>query len=139
MQYTVIYDGDCNLCSNLVQLLEQLDRGQRFGYVSMQDQAGLDRYGITTQDCEMGMILLENDQPDRRWQGADAAEEIGRILPLGGIFINAYRSLPGLKNLGDKVYTQVRDNRYAWFGRRQTNYQSAYPACDTSCDRYFSQ
>ena len=67
MTYTVIYDGQCNLCSNLVQLLETLDKGDRFQYLPMQDQAGLDRYKITAQDCEMGMILLNNDDLDRRW------------------------------------------------------------------------
>jgi predicted DCC family thiol-disulfide oxidoreductase YuxK len=139
MTYTVIYDGNCNLCSNLVQLLEMLDRGDRFQYVPMQDQAGLDRYGITPQDCEFGMILVDQHRPERRWQGSNAAEEIGRLLPLGSLFVAAYRSLPGLKWAGDRVYEQVRDNRYAWFGRRSTTYQSTYPSCEDTCDKYFSQ
>ncbi len=139
MAYTVIYDGNCNLCSNLVQLLEQLDRGQRFQYMPMQDEIGLQRYGVTAQDCEMGMILIDHSQTERRWQGSDAAEEIGRLLPLGSLFINAYRSLPGLKAAGDRMYVQVRDNRYQWFGRRENVYQSSYPACDDTCARYFGQ
>jgi predicted DCC family thiol-disulfide oxidoreductase YuxK len=138
MNYTVIYDGHCNLCSNLVQILEKLDRGERFQYVPMQDQAGLDQFGVTAQDCELGMILIDNTSPDRRWQGSDAAEEIGRLLPLGGIFVAAYRSLPGIKWLGDRIYEQVRDNRYTLFGKRSTTYRSAYPACDDSCKKYFS-
>ncbi len=139
MAYTVIYDGQCNLCSNLVQLLETLDQGDRFQYLPMQDQAGLDRYSITAQDCEMGVILIDNDHLDRRWQGSSAAEEIGRILPLGGVFVTAYQSLPGVKWIGDRVYEQVRDNRYALFGRRPSTYQTAYPACDTACEKYFSK
>ncbi len=139
MTYTVIYDGQCNLCSNLVQLLETLDKGDRFYYLPMQDQTGLDRYSITAQDCEMGMILIDNDRPDRRWQGSNAAEEIGRILPFGGVFIIAYRSLPGVKWMGDRVYEQVRDHRYALFGRRLSTYQTAYPACESACDTYFSK
>jgi predicted DCC family thiol-disulfide oxidoreductase YuxK len=134
MTHTVIYDGNCNLCSNLVQLLEQLDRGQRFQYIPMQDEAGLQRYAVTAQDCEMGMILIDNAQPERRWQGSDAAEEIGRLLPMGSLFVNAYQSLPGLKGVGDRVYEQVRDNRYTWFGRRETIYQSRYPFCDAVCE-----
>jgi predicted DCC family thiol-disulfide oxidoreductase YuxK len=137
--YTVIYDGNCNLCSNLVQVLVQLDRGDRFQYLPMQDQAGLDRYGVTAQDCEMGMILIDQNYPDRRWQGSAAAEEIGQLLPLGHLFVAAYRSLPGVKGAGDRVYEQVRDNRYAWFGRRSTTYQAPYPACDSTCENYFPQ
>ncbi len=136
--YTVIYDGQCNLCSNLVQVLEQLDRGDRFQYLSMQDEKGLAQFGVTSQDCEMGMILIDN-QLDRRWQGSDAAEEIGRLLPVGNLFVTAYRSLPGVKWIGDRVYEQVRDNRYALFGRRSNTYESAYPACDDSCEKYFSK
>jgi predicted DCC family thiol-disulfide oxidoreductase YuxK len=136
--YTVIYDGDCNLCSNLVQLLEKLDRGQTFTYLPMQDQAGLNRHNITPQDCEMGMILLDSNSPSQKWQGSDAAEEIGRILPLTKPFITAYRTM-GLKPLGDSTYIQVRDNRYNWFGRRRATYQSQYPDCiDGNCDRALS-
>jgi predicted DCC family thiol-disulfide oxidoreductase YuxK len=138
MKYTVIYDGQCNLCSNLVQVLEKLDRGTRFQYVSMQDEVGLARFGVTAEDCEFGMILIDNADLKRRWQGSDAAEEIGRLLPLGNVFVAAYRSLPGMKWAGDRVYAQVRDNRYALFGRRSSTYQSAYPACEDSCQKYFS-
>jgi predicted DCC family thiol-disulfide oxidoreductase YuxK len=118
MRYTVIYDGDCNLCSNLVQLLEKIDRGNKFRYISMQDEA-LPTYGITAADCEAGMILLDNQNAN----------------PLGHLFVTAYRSLPGVKTLGDGVYAQVRDNRYDWFGRRSENYRSDYPACDSGCDK----
>jgi predicted DCC family thiol-disulfide oxidoreductase YuxK len=137
MSYTVIYDGACNLCANLVQLLEQLDRGHQFTYLSMQDTDGLARYGVTSEDCEAGMMVINQADPTQRWQGADAAEEIGRSLPLGGIFVTAYRNLPGMKSIGDRVYAQVRDNRYNWFGRREQEYRSAYPDCDTGCERYF--
>ncbi|MDX2100373.1 MAG: DCC1-like thiol-disulfide oxidoreductase family protein [Leptolyngbyaceae cyanobacterium bins.59] len=133
MSYHVIYDGNCNLCASLVQLLEKLDQGQRFQYTPMQDEATLKLWGITPQDCELGMILIDARHPDRRWQGSDAAEEIGRLLPAGAAFVSAYRGLPGLKWMGDRVYTQVRDHRYALFGKRSTLYQSAYPICSSSC------
>ena len=131
--YLVIYDGDCNLCSTLVQALEQLERGSLFRYVPMQDAETLTQWQITAQDCEMGMIVLNINNPTQRWQGSDAAEEIARLLPAGFAVIQAYRAIPGLKGLGDRTYTQVRDNRYAWFGRRATTYQSQYPciACDS--------
>jgi predicted DCC family thiol-disulfide oxidoreductase YuxK len=45
--YCVIYDGNCNLCVSLVQLLESLDRGEQFQYVPMQNDQTLARYGIT--------------------------------------------------------------------------------------------
>lgn len=129
MTYHVIYDGNCNLCVTLVQLLENLDQGQQFQYIPMQDQQGLNRFGITPTDCEMGMILINGDRPQQRWQGSDAAEEIGRLLPGGSAFVAAYRALPGMKWAGDRIYEQVRDHRYTLFGQRSTLYNSAYPSC----------
>ncbi len=129
MMYHVIYDGNCNLCVTLVKWLEQIDRGSRFRYVPMQDQKMLDRWQITSQDCELGMILIDADAPERRWQGSAAAEEIGRLLPIGAGFVELYRSLPGVKWTGDRLYEQVRDNRYTLFGQRDTTYHSNYPLC----------
>ena len=127
--YYVIYDGNCNLCVNLVRLLETFDCGDRFQYSPMQDKLTLDRFGITAEDCELGMILLNADAPEQRWQGSDAAEEIGHLLPMGNVFVDAYRSLPGMKGAGDRVYEQIRDNRYTLFGKRASTYRSAYPVC----------
>lgn len=128
--YHVIYDGNCNLCVNFVKLLEQLDQGRQFRYAPMQDPSVLDRFGITPQTCELGLILIRVDNPTQRWQGSAAAEEIGRLLPAGEGFVNAYRALPGLKGLGDQVYEQIRDNRYQLFGKREAIYQSDYPVCE---------
>ncbi|MBE9100030.1 thiol-disulfide oxidoreductase DCC family protein [Vacuolonema iberomarrocanum] len=132
--YSVIYDGQCNLCVNLVRLLETLDRGQTFHYVPMQETTILEQLGITPTSCELGMILLEGKPPHRRWQGSAAAEEIARILPMGSVFVEAYRRIPGLKQAGDRFYEDVRDNRYSWFGKRDRLYNSAYPVNDTDSE-----
>lgn len=128
--YTVIYDGTCNLCVTLVKLLEQLDKGQRFQYEPMQNEAALEQWQVTPGSCELGMILINQDDPQQRWQGSDAAEEIGRLLPMGDTFVQAYRSLPGAKSTGDGFYGFIRDNRYNIFGRRDSVYESDYPACE---------
>jgi len=133
MTYQIIYDGCCNLCTTLVQGLEQLDTGQQFQYIPMQDTTALAQLGITPEDCELGMILVNNAAPDQRWQGSDAAEEIGRLLPMGGAVVAAYRALPGLRWFGDRLYAQVRDRRYQLFGRRPAIYESPYRACVGNC------
>ncbi len=135
--YAVIYDGSCNLCVTLVQLLEKMDQGKQFSYVPMQDAQTLARFEVTPADCELGMLLIELDEAgngsDRRWQGSDAAEEIGHLLPMGGAFVQAYRAMPGMKPTGDKAYEFVRDNRYKLFGKRDEVYQPAYPCADGRC------
>jgi predicted DCC family thiol-disulfide oxidoreductase YuxK len=127
MSYHVIYDGNCNLCVTFTQCLETLDKGKLFNYIPMQDEKTLQQFEITSQDCQMGMILIDAAQPERRWQGSHAAEEIVRLLPMGHFLMDAYRALPGVKQLGDRTYEQIRDNRYQWFGKRDTTYQPAYP------------
>ncbi|QDL06934.1 thiol-disulfide oxidoreductase [Brasilonema octagenarum UFV-E1] len=126
MSYIVIYDGNCNLCVTGVQMLETLDKGQLFRYVPMQDESTVQQWGITPQNCELGMILIDADAPERRWQGSAAAEEIGQLLPNGSVFVDAYRALPGVKWTGDRFYEQIRDNRYTIFGKRSSTYKSAY-------------
>lgn len=137
--YAVIYDGNCNLCVTLVRLLEQLDKGKKFRYVPMQDEATLAGFDVTAADCELGMLLIaldgDGNATDRRWQGSDAAEEIGHLLPMGAVFVQAYRALPGLKPTGDRTYEFVRDNRYKLFGQRGSVYQPMYPCADGKCKK----
>lgn len=110
-----------------------MDKGQLFEYIPMQDLEKLNQFGITAEDCEMGMILIDGNALECRWQGSDAAEEIGRLLPAGDLFVAAYRALPGAKWMGDRFYEQIRDNRYTIFGKRSTTYHSPYPVgCQAS-------
>jgi len=132
MKYYLIYDGNCNLCVNFTRALEQLDQGKIFSYIPMQAEDILKTLGIQQQDCEKGMILIDMDNLDRRWQGSDAAEEITRLLPMGEPLIAIYRNIPSLKWLGDRLYDQVRDNRYQWFGKRDKTYVSEYGS-DCGC------
>ncbi len=127
MNYHLVYDGNCNLCVGFAQLLEKFDRSSIFDYIPMQDKVTLEKFQITAEDCEMGMILIDAEKPENRWQGSAAAEEIARLLPLGKAFIAAYRALPGAKWIGDRTYEQVRDNRYQWFGKRDSTYYSNRP------------
>lgn len=127
MFYHVIYDGNCNLCVSLVQQMEKIDQGAQFDYIPMQDQASLNQFGITEKDCELGMILIDAKNPKKRWQGSEAAEEIACKLPLATGLIDLYRQIPGIKNLGDKLYEGIRDNRYQLFGKRKQTYHSPYP------------
>lgn len=131
MSYYVIYDGNCNLCVTFVQLLETLDKGQQFQYLPMQDPRVLSQFGITAADSQKGVILIDADKPEQRWQGTDAAEEIGQLLPAGDLVVSTYRALPGLKWAGDRIYEQVRDHRYALFGKRDRLYEPLYPVCSS--------
>jgi predicted DCC family thiol-disulfide oxidoreductase YuxK len=70
---------------------------------------------------------LDSHNWGQRWQGSAAIEEIVNLLPLGEAFIATYRSLPGLKWMGDRAYAQIRDRRYEWFGCRTKPHDTPYP------------
>lgn len=136
-KYYVIYDGNCNLCVTFTQLLENFDKGNLFNYIPMQNTEVLAQFKVTSDDCELGMILINSNNLSERWQGSLAAEKIMELLPNGQLFITAYRAIPSLKWLGDNSYLQIRDNRYQWFGSREKTYYSTYglscknnPDCD---------
>jgi len=125
-KYHLIYDGNCNLCVTFTKILENFDQGKLFNYIPMQDKENLTKLTITPEDCELGMILINSQNINQRWQGSLAAEKIVELLPNGLIFINAYRAIYPLKWLGDNTYLQVRDNRYQWFGSRDETYYSPF-------------
>jgi predicted DCC family thiol-disulfide oxidoreductase YuxK len=126
MSYYIIYDGNCNLCVTFVKQLEQIERGKLFQYIPMQDKQTLAQFGVTEDDCQQGMMLINADDLTQRWQGSAAAEAIGKLLPGVNLAIDLYRLIPGLKWLGDRGYVQIRDNRYHWFGKRNRTYFSEY-------------
>ncbi len=135
-QYLVIYDGCCNLCTNGVKLLERLDQGRLFRYLPMQSP-DIAQWQITPELCEQGMILISLSNPEQRWQGINAAEEISRLLPGGDVFLKTYRSLPGLKAIADRGYAYIRDHRYALFGKRSQRYTSELaPICKGGCQAF---
>jgi hypothetical protein len=48
--------------------------------------------------------------------------------------------MPGMKWMGDRIYEQVRDNRYSLFGKRSSPYTSAYPiGCQVTPDSKVTQ
>jgi predicted DCC family thiol-disulfide oxidoreductase YuxK len=87
MTYNVIYDGNCNLCVTLVQFLENLDKGQLFQYIPMQDKR-LESLWNTPQDCEMGDDLIDGDQVRDDGRVAMQLKKLA-FVPMGSAFVDA--------------------------------------------------
>ncbi len=129
MKSTIIYDGNCNLCTTFVKLLEKIDRGERFCYLPMQQVETLLHLGIHPTEMEQGVILLTDKT---KYQGMKAIERIGELLPGFDRLVSVYNQIPGVKPLSYSGYAWVKDHRYQLFGQCQT-YESIYPFCDKSC------
>ena len=86
-----------------------------FFFFFFQAEDGIRDTSVTgVQTCA---LPIYEENLTQRWQGSDAAEQIGAILPMGALFVAVYRGLPGLKRGGDRLYAFVRDNRYRQIGR----------------------
>ncbi len=76
---TLIYDGECGLCRDAVDLLRRWDREQVLRFVPFQDGAAAARFGIALPALAAAMHLVLPD--GRVLAGADAAPELLRLLP----------------------------------------------------------
>ena len=108
--YTVLYDGGCPLCARWAFRLREWDREGALSFLPSTDPRVGDRFPeITPGALEASLHLVASD--GRVWEGADAVEELLRILPqgkwLGGVF-----RLPLARPLARWLYRLVARNRY---------------------------
>ena len=117
MRSIVVFDGVCNLCNWVVQLIIKHDPDGHFQFASLQSQAGaalLASHGLNSLQPES--VVLVRD--DRVFTMSDAALEIARDMgfPLSA----AYALIVLPKGLRDWAYKLIARNRYRLFGRRDS-------------------
>jgi predicted DCC family thiol-disulfide oxidoreductase YuxK len=115
MTSIVVFDGVCNLCNGVVQLIIRHDPDGYFQFASLQSDAGktlLESHGINTLQPESVVLVRDG----RVFTMSDAALEITRDLGFPLSVLYPLIVLP--KGLRDWVYKIVARNRYRWFGRR---------------------
>lgn len=113
----VLFDGECNLCNWSVQFIIARDPVALFRFASIQSPAGtallIDHdFDPTALD---GFVLVEDAQA---YTGTDAALRVVRHLGSGWRLLGVFRLVP--RGLRDFVYRFVANNRYRWFGRRDS-------------------
>lgn len=106
-QLTVLYDGDCGICTHTVRALARLDSHRRLGFVSLQVAA---LPGMPSRDVLSG-ALHAVDEANQWFVGSDAAIEIARRVPLLRP-ISAVARLPLAASILDVAYRAVADNRW---------------------------
>lgn len=126
-EFTLLYDGECPLCSREIRLLRRRDRRGRLDFV---DIAAADfdaaRYG-TTRDALMARIhgvlpdgsLVRDVEVFRR---AYAAVGLGWLV--------APTRWPLLRSLFERAYRVFARNRLRWTGRAGAECAGAH--CDVS-------
>ncbi len=96
--------------SQFIQLLQSYDRGQLFTCISLDNPEILRELGLTVEECKQkGLILINTNEPSKRWFGSEAIEKVVNVLPMGSFLIATYRAMPGAKPIGDHVYVTLKD------------------------------
>jgi len=125
----LLFDGVCNLCNGTIQLIIPRDPAGTIRFTPLQSEFGKivrERAGLSIDDLET--VVLVDD--GLAYTKSDAAIRIAEHL--GGVYrlLSLGRLVP--RNLRDRIYDVVAENRYDWFGRKD---QCMVPDEDVS-DRF---
>lgn len=116
-QPVVIFDGVCGLCNRSVDFIMKYDRQQQFVFAPNQSEAAqklLQAGGIDAFDVDT-IYLYDNET---FYKKSTAALRIASTLPWPWKAASVARLVPAPAR--DKVYELVAENRYRWFGKRET-------------------
>jgi len=119
----VFYDGECGLCSRLVQFLLPRDRRARLRFATLQGALAtrlLPRYGKDPLDLDTVCVLADSKTPRERVLSRSAAV-LYAVGELGGIWTPLARIGSVVPSaLADRAYTFVARRRYRLFGRLES-------------------
>ena len=113
----VLFDGECNLCSSVVQFIIKHDPKKTFRYASLQSTFGqqvLQELGLPHNDFN-SFILLENR---RAYQRSTGALRVTRKL--NGLWPALYGFILVPPFIRNAVYNLIGRKRFDWFGKRNT-------------------
>ena len=110
-RYTVIYDGDCKVCSRSVSLLKKWDRHRDLEIISSQIPGVRERFSWISPRAYADSIQVVRIRDGKTWQAAAALEELLNVLPKGRLISWLFK-IPFVRPLVDKFYRWFARNRY---------------------------
>jgi predicted DCC family thiol-disulfide oxidoreductase YuxK len=109
--YTVIYDGACNVCGKLVNVIATWDRGGVFEVTPSQAAGVHARFPWIPLRAYAESVQVIRTADGKTWQGAAALETIINALPKGRL-IGWIFSIPFVRPLAERFYRWFARNRY---------------------------
>jgi predicted DCC family thiol-disulfide oxidoreductase YuxK len=109
-EYTVIYDGNCKVCTRLAKVLRRWDRQHLLEIVPSQTPGVMARFPwIPTHAYAEALQMVRFD--GETWSGAAAIERLLDVLPRGRI-VSWVFTIPFVRALADRFYRWFARNRY---------------------------
>jgi len=108
--YTVVWDGNCKVCSRLARVLVKWDRRHQLEVVPSQAPGVTARFPwIPPRAYAEALQMIGPDGETRA--GAAAIEWILDVLPKGKLISWVFR-IPGMRRIADRFYKWFARNRY---------------------------
>lgn len=108
--YTVVYDGDCRVCTQLANALRTWDRHRLLEVVPSQQPGVMARFPWIPPHAYVEALQLVAED-GTTWQGAAAVEQLLDVLPRGRLISWLFK-VPFVRTLADKFYGWFARNRY---------------------------
>jgi predicted DCC family thiol-disulfide oxidoreductase YuxK len=109
--YTVIYDGDCKVCSRMVKLLTKWDKNHILEIIPSQAAGVHARFPWIPKRAYMESVQVIRNSDGKTWQAASALEELTRVMPKGWLFSWLFK-IPFVRPIVDRLYRWFARNRY---------------------------
>lgn len=109
--YTVVYDGQCNVCKKIVAVLTKWDHDHQLEIIPSQTPGVAERFPWIPSRAYLESLQLIRESDGRTWQGAAAIEQLLDALPKGR-FITWIFSIPFARPIAEKLYRSFARNRY---------------------------
>ena len=108
--YTVVYDGQCKVCSRVARMLGKWDRDRELEIISSQTPGVQARFPWIPPRAYVDALQLVGPG-GRTWQGAAAIEQLLDVLPKGKLLSWIF-SIPFMRGVADRFYRWFARNRY---------------------------
>lgn len=111
ISYTVVYDGDCRVCSRLTRMIARWDSRGCFEIVPFQQPGVRARFPWIPEKAYAESLQLIRSSDGRTWQGAAAVEQLLGVVPRGRGVSWVFR-IPFVRAIADRLYRWFARNRY---------------------------
>ena len=111
-ELTVLYDGACSLCRASVSRAQRFDADRRIEFLDVRDPVVTSRFPQVDREIALRSMQAVNGR-GRVWSGVEAWARIGMLLP-GWSMLAWVLLLPGIRQVGARIYSWVARNRYRW-------------------------
>lgn len=108
VEYLVLYDAACTLCTRSADFLRRHDRNGKIRPVALQTPGLLAALGISP-NAALGEIQVISRQSEH-WVGADGVLQVLTVLPGFG-WIRFFWYIPGIKSVTRRLYRYVAKHR----------------------------